>query len=316
MQESLFPVGLVVDEEYLTFESMKAHEEGWEMESVQLGDGAFHSMIKAVHTPRVQLALQTYSTPMLLKGTYPEGSTLLYVIESETAPVIHKKPRAKNALIVGQEGAGVDVVINSSSAAYTLAIESTFLKRHFYEHYHLLFDDYVDQYELTIQPEKLKAFIEAINAWIAYLSTDALKPTFEHRYETIEKEILDFLFASIVFEEKALRQKKFDISKVKELLETRLMEPLDMIGVAAELNISERQLYNAFKKLYAITPKKFLQNLRLNAVKQELLDGETGHLLISDVAYKFGFTHMSHFTSEYKKLFGTTPSATLAKKRI
>ncbi len=88
-----------------------------------------------------------------------------------------------------------------------------------------------------------------------------------------------------------------------------------MKSVAAELNISERQLYNAFKKLYGITPKRFLQNLRLNAVKQELLDGERGKLRISDVAYTCGFNHMSHFTSEYKKLFGCTPSSTLSKKR-
>ena len=285
------------------------------MESVQLGTGAFHSMIKAVHTPRIQLAIQTYSTPMLLKGTYPEGSTLLYVLESEAAPVIHEKPRAKNALIVGQEGDAVDVVINSSSAAYTLDIESVLLKQRFYERYHLLFDAYVEQHALMIRPDRLEAFIEAIKAWIAYLSTDALKTTFEHRYETLENEIIDLVFESMEFKDKALRQKKFDISKVKGLLEDRLMESVEIKSVAAELNISERQLYNAFKESYGITPKKFLQNLRLNAVKQELLDAKKGHILIADVAYKFGFNHMSHFTSEYKKLFGTTPSATLSKKR-
>ena len=315
METPLFPVGLVINEEYLTFESMKAHEEGWEIESVQLEPGAFHSMLKGVHTPKLQMAIQTYSTPMLLKGTYPVGCTLLYVIESEIAPIINEKPSAKNALGIGLEGDAVNVLINSSSISYTIAIDSTLLKRLFYERYHLLFDEYTDEHELVIKPEKLTAFIDAIKAWVTYLSTDALKATFEQRYEAVETEIMNLVFNSIEFKHKALKQKKFDISKVKGLLEYRLTESVDMKSVAAELNIGERQLYNAFKEVYGITPKKFLQNLRLNAVQQELIDGESGQLLISDVAYKFGFNHMSHFTSEYKKLFGSTPSATLAKKR-
>ena len=63
-----------------------------------------------------------------------------------------------------------------------------------------------------------------------------------------------------------------------------------------------------------MTPKKFLQQLRLNAIKKELLASTTKNTIISDIAFKYKFLHMSHFTSEYKKLFGQTPSSTLEHK--
>jgi AraC-like DNA-binding protein len=36
---------------------------------------------------------------------------------------------------------------------------------------------------------------------------------------------------------------------------------------------------------------------------------------ISDIALKYGFFHPSHFTQEYKKLFGKTPTETLIRKQ-
>ena len=122
------------------------------------------------------------------------------------------------------------------------------------------------------------------------------------------------MFLTILYlKKKASKRSKFDVSKVKKRLEKSLTTTVNMKGLSQEFNISERQLFNAFKSTYGITPKKFLQGLRLNAVKQELLSSKKGQIKISEVAFTYGFQHLSHFTSEYKKFFGCTPSSTLEK---
>lgn len=64
-----------------------------------------------------------------------------------------------------------------------------------------------------------------------------------------------------------------------------------------------------------MTPKKYLQQLRFNAIKKELVFADPNFCTVSQIANKYNFFHMGHFSTEYKKLFGKTPSQTLETKR-
>jgi AraC-like DNA-binding protein len=64
-----------------------------------------------------------------------------------------------------------------------------------------------------------------------------------------------------------------------------------------------------------MSPKHYLQNLRFNAIYQELLLGDPYNTVISDITLKYGFFHPSYFGAEYKKFFNETPSQTLQKMK-
>lgn len=313
VSEPLFPVGLVISEEYLTYESMREYEVKWDVQSFELEDGSFYSTLQGVHTPKIQLAVRFYSKAMMLTGTHPKGSVLLYIIKSDEAVVNNDRITPYNELVVRLENEQVEVLTNASSHVYMLSVESHLLYRLFYKYFDVLFEDYIRDHALLIVPEKMDALFTGLEAWVTYLSTENLKPTFESRYDAVESEIVQFIFDHLICEKKASKRNKFDVSKVKKRLEKSLTATVDMKGLSQEFNISERQLFNAFKSTYGITPKKFLQGLRLNAVRQELLASKKGQVKISEVAFKYGFHHLSHFTNEYKKLFGCTPSSTLEK---
>ena len=315
MKNTLFPTGLIISEEYLTFEDMKEHEKNWDIQSIQLAEGLFHAELKGVHTPNLQLAFHHYSTAMQFYGTYPKGSVLLYVIESETPAIDHDRQTSAQELLVGCQNGGVDVLVNSSSTTYTLAVEEELFYKAFYNRFSILFEKYIDQYILMIELGRLAEFFDTTKAWVKYLSNSELKMTFEHRYDVVEDEILNLVFDFIVFEKKSLEREKFDIAKVKKALEESLDKSVTIEELSRELGVSERQLYNAFKSKYGITPKRFLINLRLNAAKEVLLTAKKGEVTIADVAFTYGFKHSSHFTSEYKKLFGRTPSSTLNRQK-
>ncbi len=135
--------------------------------------------------------------------------------------------------------------------------------------------------------------------------------TFEQRYEAVELEVLNFIYGYVEVEEKTAKREKFDIVKVREYLEKSIRAPLNITKMSLELNISERQLHNAFKENYGVTPKRYLQDIRLNAINQELMTADCETVVISKIAFKYSFTHMSHFINEYKKLFGKRPSSTM-----
>jgi len=76
-----------------------------------------------------------------------------------------------------------------------------------------------------------------------------------------------------------------------------------------------RSLINAFQAVTGVSPMAYLKRQRLNGVRAALLASDKGRTRIIDVAANWGFWHMGHFTSDYRAMFGETPSVTLRKSQ-
>lgn len=61
-----------------------------------------------------------------------------------------------------------------------------------------------------------------------------------------------------------------------------------------------------------MSPARYLRMYRLTRARLELLDADPGATTVKNVAYSLGFWELGRFAVEYKKLFGESPSQTLA----
>jgi AraC-like DNA-binding protein len=80
---------------------------------------------------------------------------------------------------------------------------------------------------------------------------------------------------------------------------------LDSLG--AELGCSARTLIYAFTQVFGIGPMAYFKLQRLNAIHRLLSAGD-GALKISELAPRYGFRHMGHFSTDYRLMFGRPPS--------
>jgi AraC-like DNA-binding protein len=79
-------------------------------------------------------------------------------------------------------------------------------------------------------------------------------------------------------------------------------------------NVSERSLHNAFKKHLGMAPMSYVRQRRLQQAHDELLRIGPGQgVTVTDVALRFGFSHMGRFAAAYRERFGESPSVTLAR---
>lgn len=76
--------------------------------------------------------------------------------------------------------------------------------------------------------------------------------------------------------------------------------------------VSKRTLEYAFDEQIGVSPKQFINSIRLNAVRKQHRSG-TVHKVV-DAANAWGFWHMGQFARDYRKLFGELPSATLSQR--
>ncbi len=89
-------------------------------------------------------------------------------------------------------------------------------------------------------------------------------------------------------------------------------EQLSMDTLVQLTGVSERCLYEGFKKFKHISPMRFLLHARLKAVRQALL-ASPGGTSVTRIASDHGFTQLGRFSATYKRVYGELPSATLAR---
>lgn len=104
------------------------------------------------------------------------------------------------------------------------------------------------------------------------------------------------------------------VRRAVEYMRANLHLPLTIADIAGNVGISSRLLQSGFRKIHGTTPVAYLRRIRLEAIHDELSRPEN-LLPVSEVALKWGFTHMGRFAASYRAAFGFYPSDTVRRVR-
>jgi AraC family ethanolamine operon transcriptional activator len=85
--------------------------------------------------------------------------------------------------------------------------------------------------------------------------------------------------------------------------------------LSRNLSVSPRQLYRSFHAEVGMSPAKYLRRYCLTRARFELLAADPGETTVTRVALSWGFWELGRFSVEFRKLFGESPSQTLATVR-
>lgn len=101
-----------------------------------------------------------------------------------------------------------------------------------------------------------------------------------------------------------------------ELLDAGDLATVEVAGLREISDVGERTLQYAFLERFAMTPQAFLRSCRLSRVRNQLRSRHDEAQPIGALAAVQGLWHHGHFTAQYKKLFGETPSQTRANAML
>lgn len=99
------------------------------------------------------------------------------------------------------------------------------------------------------------------------------------------------------------------VAKARACLLAHPDQPLDVPELCEQLHVSRRTLQYCFEHVLGLTPMQYLRILRLNGARRSLRQQGPG-TSVQDVAARWGFWHLSQFATDFRKLFGHTPSQT------
>lgn len=83
--------------------------------------------------------------------------------------------------------------------------------------------------------------------------------------------------------------------------------------IIASLGISPNYGLEVFQKIYQMSPRKYLSELKLQEAKILLQQPE---LSLNEIANRLGYKNLSHFSRQFKRWTGINPSAFRKKTSI
>ncbi len=314
MSDTLFPAGLIIDLSNIGLEMMHHYAYKWGVEREQTEKGLFSTSMTAVHTPNIQLGYTNYSHGVMRKGDLPKGTILLGFVLGKESTVFENSPLSVNELIFLDDGEDMDILSHTKSEMFVVVIEKELFYNAFYNYFEISVQESLKERRLIVKADDLAYFVQGLSDWLSYLKSELFQLTLLKEYNTIETDIINHILSCVELEDVPKKRSKFQVKKIRDLLHDNISNRVTIEQLIEEVDIRGRQFHGAFKSNYGFTPKKYLQNLRLNAVRKELLLADPENTKISDIAFKYDFIHMSHFGETYKKMFGQMPSETLQKK--
>jgi AraC-like DNA-binding protein len=103
------------------------------------------------------------------------------------------------------------------------------------------------------------------------------------------------------------------VRRAEEYMEQHAHEPITASDIACHSGISTRSLFAGFRKYRDTTPMARLRALRLAKAHASLSSPESDQDSVTQIALRWGFSHLGQFSASYRRSYGEVPSLTLRR---
>jgi AraC-like DNA-binding protein len=194
-------------------------------------------------------------------------------------------------------GTGSDVVELTCSARRW----NEFLEQHaaFRAHNALLLDRWPHQPLLTLQiapPQLLQQFVALSHA--PNVSTLAL----ENCCRLVLRLIGELRFDIAI--QRQSDERRLRVEQAQGRMVAHLARPLSLRQIAADLNVSPRQLQRDFLACTGLTPMRYLNFVRLSEANTLLAETT---LPIAEIAGLLGYVRLTHFSASFRQVYHVSP---------
>jgi AraC family transcriptional regulator, ethanolamine operon transcriptional activator len=285
----------------------------WDTRSAQLTRGRLGLRLAFVQTARVQLSVVRREQGFRVEGLAPAGTVTCGVPVSGDFRVRGARIRPEQ-VAVAPPGAPVELHAAKRDAMLHLSVDGALLQRVAAAHGVAL----PDHGPVVLLPAfgdegARRQFLRTAGRALAWGIRDPEVLVDPRRAAVLEDALVAALLGAV---ERAAPWRRTPLAseriarRADELLRAHLDRPIAVWQVAEALGVSVRTVHASFLRHYGITPKAYLNALRLVAARRDLKAAAPG-TRVADVATRWSFFHLGRFSGDYQRQFGESPSATL-----
>jgi len=303
------------------FDALKESIKGWDLDFSQLDKGPLEAELLQVGVGAAQLDRNTFSRQFEQRGSSPPGiRTFGLVEERDQGTSWCGRGLDDGSLVAFHPGGEFEGVSRPGFTSYTLS----FPEEHLVAVGETIGVDEVDRVlggadwvatcdrrDMTDLRRTLRLLSEEVtNRPASDLESPGLVRELEFE---IPARILKMLARCRDGSNQSRPRssvRKIAVDRARSYIEQNPFEPVTVEELSRAARVSWRTLDYAFREHFGVSPKNYLQAIRLNGVRRKLCEAGPDER-ISHVANQWGFWHQGQFASDYRKMFGELPSETL-----
>jgi AraC family ethanolamine operon transcriptional activator len=303
------------------FTEMEATIGGWDHQYQQVGPGDFCGSLLFTQKDSLQILRNRWERAIHYRGAVPKETVGLALTMTQSGQAYWMgAPVAFDDVILQRAGVEADYISGSLWDSIVLAIPEAELAQHIAI---ITQDDpeniLTGQNVVRLDPQKAAQLRHYFTVYLRAVKQCLAKPgaaTDLPEMATLPVELL----AQALAESRALPTEKCSPARQRHVIRT--IEAFDQqnkglplrIGRLSQITgLSSRTLQRIFNDQTGMSPLYYLKYHRLNGVRRKLRETHRDSALVNQIAYQFGFNHLSQFSRDYKQLFGELPSHTLTR---
>jgi AraC family ethanolamine operon transcriptional activator len=290
----------------------------WDLRFRQFGGGSFRGELKFLQLGGIQIIHASGNRRLHVEGSLPPGSFGFAPVLERNAGALWRGRRCKTGQVVtidpGQEG-------DHMSAADYLMVGLTVDGDFFRDCAAVLggFDPderLVGRLAITSSPACCRALTTHLRELLDLVEARPDLFVQPRTRQAVEQEcvrrVVEVIAPSIGGDRTECWSSNRErlVRRAGDYMRACLGEPLSLLDLCRELDMSERTLHYAFQEVRGLSPMAYFKACRLNAVRQEL-KAAANTATVQEIAQRWGFWHSGEFAAAYRRLFGELPSQTL-----
>ena len=314
---------LITQQHFSNFDVFSSAISGYDMEVNQIGRGTFSAYIQQIQCGAISISRFTGRLRVEAKGMPPPGMRTFGIPTKSCQPFIWRdKQTSGDTIQIYKPDTELSMITNPVFEAIDISLtEDNFNNLNNIWGFPNLVKLIQNREMVKCEPARMQQLRELL---IYICSTIDREPDRLQQDTTLQNLIsyqVPYLLAktlmtSTVHKDKATTEKRNEtIKSVIDYIRSSTDLVISIEQLCQEISINKRTLERAFLDKYGMTPKSYLQSLRLNDAYKTLLHSDPETTKITDVALSLGYWHMSQFAVDYRRQFGELPSATLKSSR-
>jgi len=302
-------------------EDQAASLNGWNQVYEQMTPGRFVGKLHELRFSGVQLFRETSNQAVHESGTPWAGSRAVGVpIEMDSTARFGGQPVDTDALVTLGPADELDFYTPRGFDILGLAIDADVLEAHARQVEHRdIAAVFGTRSVFKPGTVRLNEFRRALLSVLQSLDANPTALQFRQTQRVLEQTMLGAVVAVVADEaaapEVANPRRRHIVDSAKDFMRSRIAETITVADLCIELGVSRRTLQYSFQEVLGINPIRFLRAMRLNGVRRDFKNPGPLASSVQDTAANWGFWHLGHFVTDYKRMFGELPSETLRHTR-
>ena len=279
-----------------------------DIQNAQLDKGKFNGNLTQIEYGPIMISLHTMNRTILQQGPGILGYTTFLIPGNMDQDISWRKNKLKgNRIGILKSGMEHSGISRPNFVGKPVSISNNYLKEIATILGYPNFIDYINKNEIVeINKNRAQQIQKMVSLLCNFEFNDELLFTYE-----LPKLIIESISENNSKDSfSILKPSNHIFKKTQDFIESNIDHKLNILSLCKEVGVCERNLRYIFKDKIGISPKKYIQSVKLNKVRRMLKTNPMSEN-VNNIATSFGFWHSGQFAADYKRLFGELPSDTL-----